>query len=57
MISKRVLDPSVPMSRLAEHPNVRSIYLRLGISTREAKMHQGGEGAVRFRAGSVRRTL
>jgi glucosamine-6-phosphate deaminase len=39
MISKRVPDSSVPMSLLAEHPNVQFSYLRSGIGTCEAEMH------------------
>ena len=39
MISKRVPDSSVPMSLLADHPNVRFSYYRGGIGTVEAEMH------------------
>lgn len=39
MISKRVPDSSVPMSLLADHPNVQFSFLRSGIGTCEAEMH------------------
>jgi glucosamine-6-phosphate deaminase len=39
MISKRIPDSSVPMSLLAEHPNVQFNYYRPGIGTCEAEMH------------------
>lgn len=39
MISKRIPDSSVPMSLLADHPNVRFSYYRGGIGTVEAEMH------------------
>ena len=39
MISKRVPDTSVPMSLLAEHPNVRFNFFRGGIGTCRAEMH------------------
>jgi len=39
MISKRVPDSSVPMSLLADHPNVRFNYYRGGIGVVEAEMH------------------
>jgi glucosamine-6-phosphate deaminase len=39
MISKRVPDSSVPMSLLAEHPDVQFSYLRSAIGTCEAEMH------------------
>lgn len=39
MISKRIPDSSVPMSLLADHPNVRFNYYRGGIGTVEADMH------------------
>jgi glucosamine-6-phosphate deaminase len=39
MISKRVPDSSVPMSLLADHPNVRFSYYRGGIGTVAAEMH------------------
>ncbi|MCD8351182.1 MAG: hypothetical protein LUC93_11290 [Planctomycetaceae bacterium] len=38
MISKRIPDTSVPMSLLADHPNVRFNYLRPGIGTCELKI-------------------
>jgi glucosamine-6-phosphate deaminase len=39
MISKRLPDSSVPMSLLADHPNVQFNYYRPGIGTCEAVMH------------------
>jgi glucosamine-6-phosphate deaminase len=39
MISKRVPDSSVPMSLLADHPNVRFNYLRKGIGVVAVEMH------------------
>jgi glucosamine-6-phosphate deaminase len=39
MISKRIPDSAVPMSLLAEHPNVQFNFLRSGIGTCEAEMH------------------
>jgi glucosamine-6-phosphate deaminase len=39
MISKRIPDASVPMSLLADHPNVQFNYLRSGIGTCAAEMH------------------
>ncbi len=39
MISKRVPDAAVPMSLLADHPNVRFNYYRGGIGVCEAEMH------------------
>lgn len=39
MISKGIPDSSVPMSLLAEHPNVQFNFLRSGIGTCEAEMH------------------
>jgi glucosamine-6-phosphate deaminase len=39
MISKRVPDSSVPMSLLADHPNVRFNYYRFGLGTCETEMH------------------
>jgi len=39
MISKRVPDSAVPMSLLADHPNVEFHYLRSGIGTCDAEMH------------------
>lgn len=39
MISKNIPDSSVPMSLLAEHPNVQFNYYRLGIGTCDVDMH------------------
>lgn len=39
MISKGIADSSVPMSLLAEHPNVAFHYYRGGIGTCESEMH------------------
>jgi glucosamine-6-phosphate deaminase len=39
MISKGIPDASVPMSLLADHPNVQFNYLRQGIGTCEVEMH------------------
>ncbi len=39
MISKKMPDSSVPMSLLADHPNVRFNYYRPGIGTCNAEMH------------------
>jgi len=39
MISKRIPDASVPMSLLADHPNVQFNYFRRGIGTCEVEMH------------------
>jgi len=39
MISKKIPDSSVPMSLLADHPNVHFHYLRSGIGSCEAEMH------------------
>ncbi|MEX0977394.1 MAG: glucosamine-6-phosphate isomerase [Pirellulales bacterium] len=39
MISKRIPDSSVPMSLLADHPNVQFNFLRSGIGTCAAEMH------------------
>jgi glucosamine-6-phosphate deaminase len=39
MIAKQVPDSSVPMSLLANHPNVQFNYYRPGIGTCEAEMH------------------
>ncbi|QEG34559.1 sugar phosphate isomerase family [Bythopirellula goksoeyrii] len=39
MISKQIPDSSVPMSLLADHPQVRFNYYRGGIGTVEAEMH------------------
>jgi glucosamine-6-phosphate deaminase len=39
MISKGIADSAVPMSLLAEHPNVQFNFLRSGIGTTEVAMH------------------
>ncbi len=39
MISKRIVDTAVPMSLLADHPNVRFHYYRGGIGTCAVEMH------------------
>jgi glucosamine-6-phosphate deaminase len=39
MISKKIPDAAVPMSLLADHPNVQFSFLRSGIGTCEAEMH------------------
>ena len=39
MIAKRIVDTSVPMSLLADHPNVQFNYLRKGIGSCEVTMH------------------
>jgi glucosamine-6-phosphate deaminase len=39
MISRRIVDSSVPMSLLADHPNVQFNYYRGGIGTCEVEMH------------------
>ena len=39
MISKKIVDTAVPMSLLAQHPNVQFNFLRSGIGTCEVKMH------------------
>lgn len=39
MISRKIADSSVPMSLLADHPNVEFHYLRSGIGTCQAEMH------------------
>jgi len=39
MISKRIPDSAVPMSLLADHPNVQFNFLRSGIGQCEAEMH------------------
>ena len=39
MISKRIADSAVPMSLLADHPNVQFTFYRAGIGTCEAEMH------------------
>jgi len=39
MIAKRIADSSVPMSLLADHPNVRFTFYRPGIGSVQAEMH------------------
>ena len=39
MISKRIVDSSVPMSLLADHPNVQFNYFRRGLGTCAVEMH------------------
>ncbi len=39
MIGKRIMDSSVPMSLLADHPNVQFNYYRGGIGTCQTEMH------------------
>lgn len=39
MISKQIVDTSVPMSLLAEHPNVQFNYFRGGVGTCAVEMH------------------
>ena len=39
MISQRIPDSSVPMSLLADHPNVQFNFLRSGIGTCDSEMH------------------
>jgi glucosamine-6-phosphate deaminase len=39
MISRKIADSSVPMSLLADHPNVQFNFLRSGIGTCETEMH------------------
>ena len=39
MISKRIVDTAVPMSLLADHPNVRFNYFRGGLGTCDVEMH------------------
>ena len=39
MISKRIVDTSVPMSLLAEHPHVQFNYFRGGIGSCDVEMH------------------
>jgi glucosamine-6-phosphate deaminase len=39
MISKRIVDTSVPMSLLADHPNVQFNFLRSGIGECQPEMH------------------
>jgi glucosamine-6-phosphate deaminase len=39
MIAKRIVDTSVPISLLAEHPDVQFNYYRPAIKTVEPEMH------------------
>ena len=39
MIANRIPDSAVPMSLLAEHPNVQFNYYRKGIGTCDVEMH------------------
>lgn len=39
MISKRIVDTSVPMSLLADHPNVQFNYYRPGVGSCQVEMH------------------
>jgi glucosamine-6-phosphate deaminase len=39
MISRRIPDSAVPMSLLADHPNVQFNFLRAGIGSCDAEMH------------------
>jgi glucosamine-6-phosphate deaminase len=39
MISKKIPDSAVPMSLLADHPNVQFSYYRVGLGTCEVEMH------------------
>ena len=39
MISKNIVDTSVPMSLLADHPNVQFSFYRDAIGTTETEMH------------------
>jgi glucosamine-6-phosphate deaminase len=39
MISKCIPDPSVPMSLLADHPNVQFNYFRYGLGEVAVEMH------------------
>src|SRR5690606_17023065 len=39
MISKRIIDTSVPMSLLADHPNVQFNFYRKGLGTCDITMH------------------
>jgi glucosamine-6-phosphate deaminase len=39
MISKKIPDSVVPMSLLADHPNVQFNFFRGGIGTCQAEMH------------------
>jgi glucosamine-6-phosphate deaminase len=39
MISKKIPDSAVPMSLLADHPDVQFNFLRSGIGTCQAELH------------------
>ncbi|HPC60453.1 MAG TPA: glucosamine-6-phosphate isomerase, partial [Verrucomicrobiota bacterium] len=39
MVSKRIADTAVPMSLLADHPNVQFNYYRHGLGSCEVEMH------------------
>jgi glucosamine-6-phosphate deaminase len=39
MISKKIMDTSVPMSLLSDHPNVQFNFYRKGLGTCEIAMH------------------
>jgi glucosamine-6-phosphate deaminase len=39
MISRRIVDTSVPMSLLADHPHVQFNYFRGGLGTCAVEMH------------------
>jgi glucosamine-6-phosphate deaminase len=39
MIAKRLPDSAVPMSLLADHPNVQFNFFRPGLGTCEVEMH------------------
>jgi glucosamine-6-phosphate deaminase len=39
MISKKIVDSSVPMSLLADHPNVQFNFFRHGLGSCETEMH------------------
>ena len=39
MISKRIVDSAVPMSLLADHPNVQLNYYAAGLGTCADEMH------------------
>ena len=39
MISQRIVDSSVPISLLADHPNVQFNYFRGGIGSSDVEMH------------------
>jgi glucosamine-6-phosphate deaminase len=39
MVSKKIIDAAVPMSLLADHPNVVFNYYRFGLGNVEVEMH------------------